>query len=348
MLVLDKLISELFSYRPSGSGDSPDIEGDISSLLNEKGAVIEGRVVQAVGRISAIETDEGTLHAESQANLKLGAKVKLEIIEPGNPAKVKLLAQQTSRLANRQRAALSFLGLRASLSKFKESLARLMDQTGSATGTLAEKGDKSLFPSRIHSLLDAAGQGSRPEPEKVRHWMALKKLAGSHGQVPVEQGANENSAKETVKHFLAHLHGADYVEQRVVQEMRMPFCLVPFWFRDGAGAGHLSVWGDEGHSNDTKSDGGFRLFFDLDMQKLGETRLQIVVNGRDLYLMISASHDSLEILQENFEELRVRLNETGFNVLGSDFVPKEEADIDLPIPLANIKDKPSGNIHIIT
>ena len=349
MLILDKLISDLFSYKPSRSGSlSAADEG--ASLANDKGMVIEGRVIQTVGRISAIETGNGTLRAESYVDLKLGAKVKLEIIEPGNPAKVKLLAQEVSQLNSRQRAALSFLSMRASLSRFKESVGQLIGQAENPLSNGKESTEFNTTVSKAAEAFRFLAQDSTPAPERVRSWIAFKELASDSKDVQVKVGEKDTGSdvKEAVRDVMSHLQGASFTEQKVTQEIRLPFFLIPFWFKDGESAGHLSMWKEEKQETELKQE-RLCLFFDLSMQKLGETRLQIVVNGKDLYLMISASDKSLIILRDNFKELVSKLNQAGFRVIGSDFVATKEASINLPVPLANtLDDGFSGNIHIIT
>ncbi len=350
MLILDKLISELFSYRPTKSDNLSAAKESASGVVNDKGAVIEGRVIQAVGRISAIETGDGTLRAESHVDLKLGARVKLEIIEPGNPAKVRLLAQEVSPLNNRQRAAISFLTMRASLSEFKESLGRLIGQVEGRSSEGIETSEVRAPDSKVSETFRLLGQDSQPLPEKVRSWVAIKKFAINLEDVQVKVNENRlgGEVKEAVKDVMSHLQGANLTEQKVTHELRIPFYLIPFWFKDGENAGYLSMWRDIDESDGEGRQESFCLFFDLSMQKLGETRLQIMSDRKDLYVMISASKQSLRILRDNFGELASRLNQAGFRIIGLDFVQKEEGGTDLPIPLADSIDNSfSGNIHII-
>ncbi len=166
---------------------------------------------------------------------------------------------------------------------------------------------------------DTLQQGADPAL-KAHGFQALKE------SVPGLKGI-----QEALSTLSAHIDSAQQYQAQAGDSMPS-FLIIPLWFGQAKGAGHLAIWNDlEEHGEDVKGNQKFcqNLFFDLELSRLGPVRIHVRMHEKGLLLSIWARQDPLMILRSSLSQLTQRLSEKGLVVQGVDLSPFELIDSDL-------------------
>ncbi len=138
------------------------------TILLKPGSIIEGFILKAQGSIYLIDTGKGEILAKSERPLEPGSHIKLQVLDDGTPASVRLIQEMPS--SPPLRAMRDFLALRSSLS----NLSRLAQAQVEASATSPMTNPVTTdAPHGASALIRTFIQGSNPEPEKLRLLLGL-------------------------------------------------------------------------------------------------------------------------------------------------------------------------------
>ena len=112
-----------------------------------------------------------------------------------------------------------------------------------------------------------------------------------------------------------HLENLHNFRAQVQLHMDTPFFLIPFWFANGSGLGHVAWWQeDPGDDVEEKTAKTSHLFFDLELKNLGPITIQLVNKGTSLRLNIAARKDSIKLIRAGFPILKEALEALDFRL----------------------------------
>ncbi len=124
MRILNDLISVLLLQKNESPPSSPD-----RGLV--PGQELEGTVLGKDGLLDLIDMGGRIVRARSQTPLPQGGRIRVRVLQPGNPVKVRLLSHEVQEYGDSGRKA--YLGLKASGLRIPQAVRQLM---GSAAGSM--------------------------------------------------------------------------------------------------------------------------------------------------------------------------------------------------------------------
>ncbi len=179
-----------------GAVESSDtqLESQLTNLSS--GQVIEGKVQAKTRDLTFIDTEQGVLKAKGALNIPKGAKVRLKVLEPGYPAKVKVEswknesqppASKVQGLLAQSKANLSRLGLMLRQDEFSKAL-------GSQISGQGQNPKEAISKEPLTRLFAPFEVGENTSSEKVME--AVRLSPGLSKVIQKIVGAVENSAEK--------------------------------------------------------------------------------------------------------------------------------------------------------
>ncbi len=163
---------------------------------------------------------------------------------------------------------------------------------------------------------------SPPAPDKASAHMTQDRHIDNNPALNLSSALNSLSN---------HLDVAQQLQNQLNQ-LGISLLLVPLWFKNGTGAGQMAWWRDEDNENRSQQDTPKQhLFFDLNLQSLGQVKIHIHLDKNKLNLMIWAEDSKLELFRSSLNLLKKNLQDNGLEIhnvdlLGLDWNNPEDTD----------------------
>ncbi len=291
------------------------------------GQLLKGRVVSfgADGKI-VLEIGGKTITAMSQATLKAGSDVWLEVKQTGTPPRLALAGKKgivmeflrtalsdNSAIGQTAKNLLHMIptGQEQSALKTSPELEQLLMSL--SENTISEKPDMGKLLKMVSWISAAGSNGKSSRPFFARLGELLAEMvasAGKQGGKPGEAAGAGQGLEKLSRMVEMHC----LLNSQPVSSDQTPFFIFPCFFSGEAG------WGEWIFSMDQEDDSGGRqqqehytLSFFLDMSRIGEVRLKVTLAGKALQGEFSmAGETAVSHMKKHLPNLTQILEKMGF------------------------------------
>lgn len=147
----------------------PTAAGDKALQWARPGAEVEGMVLGREGSLDLLAINDSILRARSEMPLPQGARVRLQVVTPGSPVQIRLLAVLPSPSHKPQGLVRDFLTLEAGLRRLGPLMSPLLEGQGSPA---VQTTSSPALGQALH-LIKALAQDGSALPERIQGLSAL-------------------------------------------------------------------------------------------------------------------------------------------------------------------------------
>ena len=289
-------IKEIGPVRPDAPGGIEKPVPGLSKTHLEVGQLLKGRVVSfgADGKV-VLETGGKTITAMSQAALKAGSDVWLEVKQTGTTPWLALAGKKgivmeflrtalsdNSAIGQTAKNLLHMIptGQEQFALKTSPELEQLL--MGLSENTISEKPDIGKLLKMVSWISAAGNDGKSKGPFFARMGELLAEMvttAGKQGGKPGEAAGAGQGLEKLSRMVEMHCR----LNSQPVSSDQTPFFIFPCFFSGEAGWGEwIFSMDQEDDSGDRQQQEHYTLSFFLDMSRIGEVRLKVTLAGKAL------------------------------------------------------------------